>query len=114
MLPERIQNESWQYADPAGMMCFTLFILQALRNQLYSKKMGTRSQKQEDGEPGCYSDGSVQCQEAEVIAISMMILAQVYTEKGNPIEVYSQEKQSRDKGLEAVVKFVKLKIGIIG
>lgn len=31
-------------------------------------------------------------QEAEVIAISMMILAQVYTEKGNPIEVYRPRK----------------------
>lgn len=50
-LPERTQNESRQHTDPAGMMPLTLFILQALSNQLYSKKMGTRSQKQEDGEP---------------------------------------------------------------
>jgi hypothetical protein len=33
-LPERTQNDPWQHTDPAGMMCFTLFVLQALNNRL--------------------------------------------------------------------------------
>lgn len=46
--------------------------------------------------------------------MSMFILARVYTEKGALQRFTGQEKQSRDKGLEVVVKLVKLEISTIG
>lgn len=50
--------------------------------------------------------------EAEDIAMSMIILAHVYTGKG-PHRDLQAKKNSRDKGLGIVVKLVKLKIRII-
>lgn len=95
-------------------MCFPPFVLRALSNRLHSKKMGARSQTQDDVEPGCTAMEASNGQEAEGTATRTFTLACVHTEKEVLQQFTDQEKWSRDKGLEVVGKLVRPKRSVIG